>query len=428
MLLYAPLLFAAQAAPVRVAVEQGSTSNGTAADVVAQLNDDTYHDFTATQVAAEDIDSAAELASYDVVVFGDSGNNNNDWTQEMADALVVWVTAGKGGVVSTGWVDYAITSATPYGETIDQVMPIDAYPDGNNEFCGQTGLRLVVDSSVSHPVTAGVATFDDASADIEISPFAPDATNGRVLATAEGACTQSPANAVVVGELGAGRTVYLGPLYLGSASYNVGGLRSGDADRLFEQAVFWTAPVQDADEDGVADDDDNCPDVANTDQADADADTLGDACDECTDVDEDGYGDTSYDATTCEADCDDDDDTVYPGAPELADGKDNDCDGVDETVDTDNDGLTDEEEQALGTKPDDPDTDGGGVSDGDEVNRDGTDPLDPDDDLVDTGDTDDTDDDDDGVSGGCACNGAPVGGSLALLPMLGLLFLRRRRG
>lgn len=40
-----------------------------------------------------------------------------------------------------------------------------------------------------------------------------------------------------------------------------------------------TSPVTDSDGDGVPDDDDNCPTVANADQSDADGDGLGDACD-----------------------------------------------------------------------------------------------------------------------------------------------------
>src|SRR4051794_36876377 len=60
-----------------------------------------------------------------------------------------------------------------------------------------------------------------------------------------------------------------------------------------------TAVLQDADGDGVADRDDNCPTVNNPNQADADGDGLGDVCDNCpnvanpdqTDSDGDGFGD-----------------------------------------------------------------------------------------------------------------------------------------
>ncbi|MDJ0785896.1 MAG: MopE-related protein [Myxococcota bacterium] len=56
----------------------------------------------------------------------------------------------------------------------------------------------------------------------------------------------------------------------------------------------------------------------------------------CTDSDGDGYG--SPGDPSCpngpETDCDDDDDTIYPGATEICDGEDNDCDGpVDEGID-----------------------------------------------------------------------------------------------
>jgi len=57
--------------------------------------------------------------------------------------------------------------------------------------------------------------------------------------------------------------------------------------------------LTDSDGDGVPDSEDNCPTVANADQADADGDGIGDACDNCpmvsnpdqSDIDHDGFGD-----------------------------------------------------------------------------------------------------------------------------------------
>lgn len=67
------------------------------------------------------------------------------------------------------------------------------------------------------------------------------------------------------------------------------------------------------------------------------------------DADNDGYGDTKkgINATSCpegyvtdNTDCDDQDDSIYPGASELCDGKDNDCDDIipNNEVDSDDDG------------------------------------------------------------------------------------------
>jgi len=78
--------------------------------------------------------------------------------------------------------------------------------------------------------------------------------------------------------------------------------------------------IADTDSDGIPDDVDNCPLVANEFQEDADGDLIGDVCDECTDTDGDGFGDPGYAANTCDEDnCPD---TPNPGQ------EDTDTDGI----------------------------------------------------------------------------------------------------
>jgi hypothetical protein len=64
----------------------------------------------------------------------------------------------------------------------------------------------------------------------------------------------------------------------------------------FSPFRFWDrVAVVDFDQDGIADDVDNCPAVANPSQADSDHDGIGDACDQCpagTDTDKDGICDS----------------------------------------------------------------------------------------------------------------------------------------
>ncbi|HYF13200.1 MAG TPA: putative metal-binding motif-containing protein, partial [Candidatus Paceibacterota bacterium] len=133
----------------------------------------------------------------------------------------------------------------------------------------------------------------------------------------------------------------------------------------------------DDDNDTVSDSADNCPLVANTSQANNDGDTQGDPCD--ADDDNDGVADPNDnceltansdqanrdgdslgdacdsdadgDGSTVPADCNDQDATVNPDATEVNDGKDNNCNGVvDEGFeDTDGDGVRDLDDNCPST-------------------------------------------------------------------------------
>jgi len=117
----------------------------------------------------------------------------------------------------------------------------------------------------------------------------------------------------------------------------------GDED---EDGICDEGEVQaDADGDGVYDDWDRCEgdDFAGDSDGDGTCDDLDPCYGEDDSGDEDGDGACLLDVDgKTPWDCDDEDDQVYPGAPELCDGKDNTCAGAvpDEDADTDGDGLS----------------------------------------------------------------------------------------
>ncbi len=87
--------------------------------------------------------------------------------------------------------------------------------------------------------------------------------------------------------------------------YTAGG-RNGSVNANSRDGGRYSVNV-DAEGDGVPEACDNCPGLANADQADADADAHGDACDTCTDLDGDTFGDPGFPVNTCALDnCPDD--------------------------------------------------------------------------------------------------------------------------
>jgi hypothetical protein len=115
----------------------------------------------------------------------------------------------------------------------------------------------------------------------------------------------------------------------------------------------------DTDGDGVCNANDNCPDVANADQADSDGDGVGDACDAPPDPCAGLGGDTDGDGVCDSADI---------------------CPGFDDTVDGDGDGVPDGCDICPADNPDD--SDGDGVCDSSDICPGFDDNADADDDTV----------------------------------------------
>lgn len=152
-----------------------------------------------------------------------------------------------------------------------------------------------------------------------------------------------------------------------------------DGAGLFNSGSGWSQPSEqayhililqrsvgggclDADEDGVCDGDDNCPQAANADQADGDSDGLGDSCDACpTDASNDADGDGVCGAVdNCPADAN------ASQANADGDGQGDACDACpnDANNDADADGVCgDVDNCAAAANSDQADSDGDGLGD-----------------------------------------------------------------
>ncbi|HVK09154.1 MAG TPA: cadherin domain-containing protein [Gemmataceae bacterium] len=224
---------------VAVVSTGGTGDDGGFISTAAQLNDDTFFDFNATVVSAAQVDSAAELAAYDAVVIGSTGQispvgdpfDNLTFTT----ALRAWVEAG-GGVVMSG----PGVAAAGVGQGAETPIPnIDAIIPVNTSGTSVASGGTVNIAATGHPITAGVSDFSF-NGPTEVPGGGVD-SGAIVLATITG--PPGGGTVAAVGNVSAGRGVFLGQVFtLGTSSgIPTGPLRSGMPDRLLEQAVNWAA-------------------------------------------------------------------------------------------------------------------------------------------------------------------------------------------
>ena len=222
---------AASAGVLRVAIEISDSSAGRTPPNACYRIDSLckaqgWEDSIVTGI---DIDSASELANYDVVVTGDEGNNANDF-HTYQSALKDWVRGG-GGFVGLGWIVYGVYRDSAW--QMDSMMAVTCTLDYNFFTTGQVH---VTDSL--HPVTAGVNDFN-------IQNYGEWANAGiQPGATMLGDYTDGSGQAsIAVREVGAGRSVYLGPIYFGNFQgyQNEPYYDDPDAMRLLKQAIEWAA-------------------------------------------------------------------------------------------------------------------------------------------------------------------------------------------
>lgn len=155
-------------------------------------------------------------------------------------------------------------------------------------------------------------------------------------------------------------------------------------DIVIQRAFAVAAPDWDSDDDDVSNDDDNCPENANTNQSDVDNDSIGDACDD--DLDGDGVNN--------------DQDSFPNDANESADF-DSDGLGDNSDADDDGDGMNDTDDAFPYNQNETTDTDEDGIGDNSDADDDGDGVADLTDNCPYIANTDQADADEDGIGSAC---------------------------
>ncbi len=219
------------ASVLRVAIEIAAGSNGRYPPNACYRIDSLCRaqGWTDSIVVGTDIDQVSELANYDVVVTGDVGYNDNDFLTYQS-ALLQWVRQG-GGFVGLGWIVYGIANQNAW--QMDSCLAVQC--GGHYRFLTSGTVNVL---NNTHPVTAGVGTFNVyGHGEYAALGIWPDATMLGDYSAASGQAS------IAVRNVGAGRSVYLGPIYFATFSgyQNEPYYDDPDAMRLLKQALEWAA-------------------------------------------------------------------------------------------------------------------------------------------------------------------------------------------
>ncbi|MDO8268888.1 MAG: CARDB domain-containing protein, partial [Moraxellaceae bacterium] len=118
----------------------------------------------------------------------------------------------------------------------DTVVPVDLSGSYDQYTYGGTFV-----TNGTHPILEGISSFATGTYTQYPTSATPLDAGATLIGTVGGQVAAAAA------EVGGGRTVYLGPIYAGYYSgWNTVALRSGDADRLLEQAVSWALTDRDS--------------------------------------------------------------------------------------------------------------------------------------------------------------------------------------
>ena len=179
---------------------------------------------TVTVIAGTDIDTAAKLANFDVIVVGGVGGCGND-IASYDGLLVAWVNAG-GGLVGSGWVLYANNAPVNF----TSLMPKATSPGGMGYFSGAQTVAF----TGTHPIISGLTGFSEPAAFL---PYGAPKAGGTPLANV------GTTDVADVWTQGSGRVVFNGLLHIDSESnYTNIALTDGtipDSLELLLRCIEW---------------------------------------------------------------------------------------------------------------------------------------------------------------------------------------------